>query len=99
MQIDNVRILLDGLEVCIASRGMVSAFKVAAEQLNFVGPMGEEFFARLVDGEKFPVIAYFGDGTEKVAGEASMYEQTPDRMHIAIWRTYMLNAIYGRWET
>lgn len=99
MQIDNVRVLLEGLEVCIASRAMVSAYKVVADQLHFVGPMGEEFFARLKDGEKFPVIAYLGDGSGKVAGEAFMYEQTPDRMHIGIWRTYVLNAGYGRWET
>ena len=99
MQIDNVRVLLEGLEVCIASRAMVSAFNIVSDQLVFVGPMGEMFFARLKVGEKFPVIAYLGDGSEKVAGEAFMYEQTPDRMHIGIWRTYVLNTSCGRWET
>jgi hypothetical protein len=99
MQIDYVRVLLEGLEVCIASRAMVSSYVVVADRLNFVGSGGQEFFARLKGGEKFPVIAYFADGTEKVAGEAFMYEQTPDRMHIGIWRKYGFNACSGRWET
>lgn len=97
MLFNKVRVLHDGEEVCVASRAMVSAYAVVADELNFAGPIGAEFLARLKDGEKFPVIAYLGDGTEKVAGEAFMYEQTPDRMHIGIWRTYVLNPTSGRW--
>lgn len=98
MQIDKVRVLLEGQEVCVSSRAMVSSYKVVADRLQFLGVTGADVRARLKEGEKFPVIAYLGDGTEKVAGEAFMYEQTPDRMHIGIWRTYVLNSTSGRWE-
>lgn len=98
MQIDKVRVLIEGQEVCIARRAMVSAYAVVADELEFVGEVGSDFYSRLKGGEKFPVIAYLGDETEKVAGEAFMFAQTPDRLHIGIWRTYVLNPASGRWN-
>jgi hypothetical protein len=78
---------------------LVSAFAVVADDLEFTGTEQKEFRARLLEGEKFPVIVYLGEGAEKVAGEAFMYPQTPSRLHVGIWRTYVLNAATGRWET
>ena len=98
MQIDKVRVLSEGQEVCVARRALVSAYKVVADQLEFVGAVGTDFYTRLKEGEKFPVIAYLGDETEKVAGEAFFYPQMPDRLHIGIWRTYVLNPASGKWE-
>jgi hypothetical protein len=98
MQIEHVKIALDGEVICSAERAMLSAYSVVADRLNFIGVNGEDFFNRVKCGEKFPVIAFLADGTEKVAGEAFMYEQTPDRLHIGIWRFYKLNAATGRWE-
>ena len=72
------------MEVCVAKRASVSSFKVVAEEITYAGAAGEDFHLRLGEGEKFPVIVYLGDGTEKIAGEAFVYPQTPSRLHIGI---------------
>ncbi|MES2945757.1 MAG: hypothetical protein V4772_23055 [Pseudomonadota bacterium] len=98
MQYKNARFLIEGQEVCFAANLMLSAFKVVADELNFQGQAATDFHAGLLAGEKFPVIVYIGDGTEKVAGEAFMYPQTPSRLHVGIWKTYVLNTSTGKWE-
>ncbi len=98
MQVNFARFLLEGQEVCVASNVMVSAFKVVADELAFPGSEGASFQAGLLAGEKFPVIVYLGDGKEKVAGEAFMYSQTSSRLHVGIWKSYLLNSSTNRWE-
>lgn len=78
---------------------MTSAFTVVATGLSFNGASAEAFRNSLISGEKHPVIAYLGEGGEKVAGEAFMHKQTPDRLHIGVFRTYVLNASTGKWQS
>jgi hypothetical protein len=99
MKFSQIKVLLDGQEVCVGTEAMTSAFNVVATGLSFNGPQAEAFKASLSAGDKHPVIAYLGDGREKVAGEAFMHEHTPDRLHIGVFRTYVLNASTGRWES
>ena len=98
MQFTYARVLLEGQEVCTAKRVLVSAFKVVADDLVYPDGAESDFRIRVLDGERFPVIVYLGDGSEKIAGEAFAHSQTPSRLHIAIWRTYVLNSATGRWE-
>ncbi len=100
MQVEHVRFLtlVEGQEVCIAKRAMISSFKIVADLLEFSDGLGIDFFQRLCDGEKLPVVAYVGDETERVVGEAFTYTETTDRLHVEIWRSYVLNPTSGRWE-
>ncbi len=99
MQVDHVRFLLvEGHEVCTAKRAMVSSYKIVADHLEFADGLGADFLQRLGVGERFPVVAYIGDETERVVGEAFIHDQTADRLHVGIWRSYVLNATTGRWE-
>ena len=90
--------LVDGPEICSASNVMVSAFKVVASDLDFLGDVGIDIRNALRRGEKLPVSVYLDGGTEMVVGEAFIHEQTPDRLHVGIFRHYCLDEATGRWR-
>jgi|GEM_PF-5967709 len=90
--------LIDGPEFCSASDVMVSAYKVVASSPNYIGEIGLDISAALRNGEKLPVVVYLDEGSEMVIGEAFIHEQTPDRLHVGIFRHYDLDKSTGRWH-
>jgi len=92
--------LVDGPEFCSASDVLVSAYKVVASAPNFLGDVGVEISRALRSGEKLPVVVYLEveGSAEMVIGEAFMHEQTPDRLHVGIFRHYCLDEATGRWR-
>jgi len=90
--------LVEGQEICTASDVMVSAYKVVASNPEFLGELGAAIRAALLSGEKLPVLVYLDDGNEMVVGEAFMHEQTPDRLHVGIFRHYNMDGETGRWQ-
>lgn len=90
--------LVDGQEICRASDVLVSAYKVVASNSEFLGDVDVAIRGALCRGEKLPVMVYLDGGNEMVLGEAFMHEQTPDRLHVGIFRHYSLDRETGRWR-
>ncbi|CAN7601131.1 hypothetical protein [Rhizobacter sp. LjRoot28] len=77
---------------------MISAYKVVASNPDFLGEVGIDISKALRGGEKIPVMVYLDGGAEMVIGEAFIHEQTPDRLHVGVFRHYILDETTGRWR-